>query len=64
MKWWSEQGVDGGLHEKKVWNQGLVNLDFDDNKIRFRTNDYFQVWLDKTISKVAITKTNQVKDKS
>ena len=23
-----------------VWNQGLVNLDFDDNKTRFRTNDY------------------------
>ena len=23
-----------------VWNQGLVNLGFDDNKIRFRTNDY------------------------
>ena len=23
-----------------VWNQGLVNLDFDDNKIRFRTNDH------------------------
>ena len=23
-----------------VWNQGLVNLSFDDNKIRFRTDDY------------------------
>ena len=23
-----------------VWNQSLVNLDFDDNKIRFRTNDH------------------------
>ena len=23
-----------------VWNQGLVNLDFDDNKTRFRTNDH------------------------
>ena len=23
-----------------VWNQSLVNFDFDDNKIRFRTNDY------------------------
>ena len=23
-----------------MWNQGLVNLGFDDNKIRFRTNDY------------------------
>ena len=23
-----------------LWNQGLVNLDFDDNKTRFGTNDY------------------------
>ena len=23
-----------------LWNQGLVNLDFDDNKTRFRTNNY------------------------
>ena len=23
-----------------LWNQGLVNLGFDDNKIRFRINDY------------------------
>ena len=23
-----------------MWNQGLVNFDFDDNKTRFRTNDY------------------------
>ena len=23
-----------------MWNQGLVNLDFDDNKTRFRTNDH------------------------
>ena len=23
-----------------MWNQSLVNLGFDDNKIRFRTNDY------------------------
>ena len=23
-----------------MWNQGLDNLDFDDNKIRFKTNDY------------------------
>ena len=25
---------------REVWNQGLVNLDFDDNKTRFKTNDY------------------------
>ena len=23
-----------------MWNQSLVNLDFNDNKTRFRTNDY------------------------
>ena len=23
-----------------LWNQGLVNLGFDDNKTKFRTNDY------------------------
>ena len=23
-----------------MWNQGLVNLDFNDNKTRFGTNDY------------------------
>ena len=23
-----------------MWNQGLVNLDFDDNKTKFRTNNY------------------------
>ena len=23
-----------------LWNQGLVSLGFDDNKIRFKTNDY------------------------
>ena len=25
---------------RRLWNQGLVNLDFDDNKTRFKTNDY------------------------
>ena len=25
---------------KLLWNQDLVNLDFNDNKIRFETNDY------------------------
>ena len=24
----------------RLWNQSLVNLSFDDNKTRFRTNDY------------------------
>ena len=40
-----------------VWNQGLVNLDFDDNKTRFGTNDYILNMIDKKISKVIITKT-------
>ena len=44
--------------------QGLVNLGFDDNKIRFRTNNYISSVIGKMISKVAITKTNQVKEKS
>ena len=33
----------GTIYDKnqtRLWNQGLVNLDFDDNKTRFRTNDY------------------------
>ena len=25
---------------ERLWNQGLVNLGFDDNKTRFQTNDY------------------------
>ena len=24
----------------RLWNQGLVNLDFDDNKTKFKTNDH------------------------
>ena len=46
-----------------VWNQGLINLNFDDNKTRFKTNDYISSVIrqndfqsdnhkDKTISKV------------
>ena len=33
-------GTLGTSFTKIIWNQGLVNLGFDDNKIRFRTNDY------------------------
>ena len=47
----------------QLWNQGLVNLNFDDNKTRFGINVSSWVWLGKMISKVAITKTNQVKRK-
>ena len=28
------------VQRKEMWNQDLVNLSFDDNKTRFRTNDY------------------------
>ena len=28
------------ITKMSLWNQSLVNLDFDDNKIRFRTNDH------------------------
>ena len=47
-----------------MWNQGLVNLGFDDNKQGLELMIIFQVWLGKMISKVAITKTNQAKEKS
>ena len=39
-----------------LWNQYLINLDFDDNKIRFELMIIFQVWLEKKIPKVTITK--------
>ena len=26
-------------HNILLWNQGLFNIDFDDNKIMFKTND-------------------------
>ena len=41
--------IEGGLFRNlglssskrgRLWNQGLVNLGFDDNKTRFETNDY------------------------
>ena len=40
-----------------MWNQYLVNLGFDDNKQGLKLMIIFQMWLGKTISKVAITKT-------
>ena len=54
----------------RLWNQGLVNVDFDDNKTKFKTNYHISsviMWDDfqsGTISKVAITKTNQANEKS
>ena len=47
-----------------LWNQGFVNLNFDKTKQSLELMIIFQVWLGKTISKVAITKTNQAKEKS
>ena len=47
-----------------MWNQGLVNLGFDDNKQGLELMIIFQVWLGKPIFKMAITKTNQAKKKS
>ena len=47
-----------------MWNQGLVNLGFDDNKQGLELMIIFQVWLGNMISKVAITKKNQAKNKS
>ena len=47
-----------------MWNQGLVNLGFDDNKQGLELMIIFQVWLGKMISKVAIIKKNQAKNKS
>ena len=35
---WTRPTVSHDL--RLLWNQGLVNLGFDDNKTRFRTNDY------------------------
>ena len=34
------------------WNQSLVNLDFNNNKIKFKTYVLYQVCLDKKISKM------------
>ena len=47
-----------------LWNQGFVNLNFDKTKQSLELMIIFQVWLGKAISKVAITKTNQAKEKS
>ena len=39
-KHFSYSGWKKGQWGIKLWNQGLVNLDFDDNETRFRTNDH------------------------
>ena len=47
-----------------MWNQGLVNLDFDDNKTRFRTNDYILSVIRQDDFQSGNPKTNQAKEKS
>ena len=47
-----------------MWNQGLVNLDFDDNKTRFRTNDHISSVIRQDDFQSGNPKTNQVKEKS
>ena len=47
-----------------MWNQGLVNLDFDDNKTRFRTNDHISSVIRQDDFQSGNPKTNQAKEKS
>ena len=47
-----------------VSNQGLVNLDFDDNKTRFRTNDHISSVIRQDDFQSGNPKTNQAKEKS
>ena len=48
----------------RLWNQSLVNLDFDDNKIRFRTNDHISRVIRQDDFQSGNPKTNQAKEKS
>ena len=47
-----------------MWNQGLVNLDFDDNKTKFRTNDYISSVIRQDDFQSGNQKTNQANEKS
>ena len=47
-----------------LWNQGLINLDFDNNKIRFKTNDHISSVIRQDDFQSGNPKTNQVKEKS
>ena len=47
-----------------MWNQGLVNLDFDDNKTRFRTNDHISSVIRQDDFQSDNPKTNQANEKS
>ena len=52
------------LFTKNLWNQGLVNLDFYDNKTKFRTNDHISSVIRQDDFQSGNPKTNQVKEKS
>ena len=61
----SNTSVDSGVvskhfYETKVWLISILMI----KKQGLELMILFQVWLGKTISKVAITKTNQAKEKS
>ena len=47
-----------------LWNQGLVNHDFDDNKTKFRTNDHISSVIRQDNFQSGNPKTNQAKEKS
>ena len=49
---------------KFLWNQGLVNFDFDNNKTRFRTNDHISSVIRQDNFQSGNPKTNQVNEKS
>ena len=57
MKWYLEEIFSC------LWNQGLVNLDFDDNKTRFKTNDYILSVIRQDDFQSGNPKTNQAKEK-
>ena len=48
----------------RLWNQGLVNLDFNDNKTRFKTNDHISSVIRQDDFQSDNSKTNQAKEKS
>ena len=52
------------LHLLLMWNQGLVNFDFDDNKTRFRANDHISSVIRQGDFQSGNPKTNQAKEKS
>ena len=48
----------------RLWYQGLVNLDFDDNKTMFRTNDHISSVIRQDDFQSGNPKTNQASEKS